>query len=88
MKPFEWNSDKNTLLKTERGFGFEHIVEAIENGKLVADLPNSSKAFPHQRVMIVDLEGYAIVVPYVEDDEKVFLKTAYPDRKAKRRYLK
>ena len=37
--------------------------------------------------MVVAMFGYAVLVPYVEDDERVFLKTAYPSRKARKKYL-
>ena len=33
------------------------------------------------------MEGYAYVVPFVEDEVEVFLKTIIPSRKATRNYL-
>ena len=44
--------------------------------------------YSHQRIYVIDLDGYVVAVPYVETDEEIFLKTAFPDRKLNRRYLK
>jgi len=88
MKSILWNTDKNLLLKERRGLGFEDIVEALADGRLLADLPNSSQKFPHQRIYVVEIDGYAVLVPYIEDDNGIFLKTAFPDRKATRKFLK
>ena len=38
-------------------------------------------------MMVVNVEGYAYLVPVVEDDQEVFLKTIIPSRKATRDYL-
>jgi hypothetical protein len=37
--------------------------------------------------MVVNVEGYAYIVPFVEDDREVFLKTIIPSRKATRIHL-
>jgi len=34
-----------------------------------------------------DIDGYAYLVPYVENEEEIFLKTIIPSRKATKRYL-
>ena len=47
----------------------------------------NQKHMPNQRVFVVDVEGYAYVVPFVEDEVEVFLKTIIPSRKATRKYL-
>ena len=48
--------------------------------------PNQEK-YSGQRIMVVNVEGYAYLVPFVEDDREVFLKTIIPSRKATRDYL-
>ena len=40
-----------------------------------------------QRVLIVEVEEYAYVVPFVESETEVFLKTIIPGRKATKKYL-
>lgn len=89
MKPFRWNHDKNEQLKTERGISFEAAVLVIETGGLLDVLqhPNIGK-YPDQQVFVVALNGYACLVPFVEEDEYFFLKTIIPSRKATRDYLK
>jgi hypothetical protein len=51
-----------------------------------AEHPNKKK-YPNQKVMIVDVDGYAFLVPYVVDKNEYFLKTIIPSRKATKRYL-
>ncbi len=43
--------------------------------------------YPGQRVAVVDGGGYALLVPYVEADDHLYLKTVIPSRKATRTYL-
>lgn len=88
VKTFRWNADKNAALLSERGVSFEHVVVAIEDGGLLDVLahPNRRK-YPNQRLLVVAWDGYAYLVPYVEEDEYYFLKTVIPSRKATREYL-
>ena len=88
MKPFRWGSVKNEQLKLERGLSFEIMVVAIEAGGLIDILahPNPAK-YPNQRVLVVASDGYACLVPFVEEEDHFFLKTVIPSRKATRDYL-
>lgn len=88
MKPFRWNHVKNEMLKIERSISFEEIVLAIEAGGLLDELchPNSNK-YPNQSVLVVALDEYAYLVPYVEEADYYFLKTIIPSGKATRDYL-
>ena len=88
MKPFRWSHDKNEALKIERNISFEGIVLAIEADGLLDELshPNSGK-YPNQSVLVVALDDYAYLVPYVEETDYYFLKTIIPSRKATRDYL-
>lgn len=88
MKYFEWNQGKNEKLKKERNISFEIIVSQIELGYLldIVEQPNKKK-YENQRIYIVEYEKYAYLVPFVEDAEKVFLKTIIPSRKATKKYL-
>lgn len=89
MKPFRWNNDKNEALKRARGVSFEQVVVAIESGGLldILEHPNKSK-YPNQRILVVAVEGYACLVPFVEERDHFFLKTIIPSRKATRIYRK
>lgn len=88
MKCIRWDEQKNRWLQQNRGLGFEHVAVLIEQGKVldVVDHPDQRK-YPNQRIAIVDIDGYACLVPYVEDAEGVFLKTIIPSRKATKKYL-
>jgi hypothetical protein len=89
MKIFEWNAAKNKKLKQERDISFEEVVFYIEKGSVIdiVDHPNG-KRYPGQKVFIIDIDDYIYLVPFVENDEVVFLKTIIPSRKATREYLK
>lgn len=88
MPQFDWNDDKSQVLKAERGVSFEDVVFHMAAGGLldVLDHPNPG-AYPGQRILIVDIDGYAFVVPFVADGDVLFLKTIIPSRKMTKRYL-
>ena len=88
MKPFRWGPEKNEQLVLERGISFEQMVVAIEADGLLDVLahPNPGK-YPNQKVLVVACDGYAYLVPLVEQEDHFFLKTVIPSRKATRDYL-
>ncbi len=88
MKYFDWNNEKNEELLKDRGVSFEEVVFCIMNDGLldVIEHPNKSK-YPNQNIFIVDIDNYVYLVPFVEDDEVVFLKTIIPSRKMTKTYL-
>ncbi len=88
MKYYSWNNEKNLRLQAERGISFEEIVFYIEHGQLldIIDHPNQEK-YQGQRIFIVKIGNYAYLIPFIENDEEVFLKTIIPSRKATQRYL-
>lgn len=88
MKPITWNSDKSLALKSERGISFEEVLVAVSQGSLLdaVEHPNKEK-YPNQRIFIVRIRDYAFLVPFVETDGKIFLKTVIPSRSATKRYI-
>ena len=88
MKYFTWDDAKNETLKAERGVGFEEIVFHIERGDLLdtVEHPNQDR-YGGQRIFVVRRQDYVYLVPFVEDDTSVFLKTIIPSRKATKQYL-
>jgi len=74
---------KNELLKEQRNIGFEDVVLALESGNLLDDIehPNKEK-YPNQNIFIIliEIKNYVYLVPYVEDDTSIFLKTIIPSR--------
>ncbi|QYZ65020.1 MAG: BrnT family toxin [Gammaproteobacteria bacterium (ex Lamellibrachia satsuma)] len=87
MKTFAWNPEKNDLLKEERGVSFEEVVLHIQLGNEVDiyDHPNQGR-YPGQKISVVLIEGYAYLVPFVENEDEIFLKIIIPSRKATKQY--
>ena len=88
MKPINWNATKNQQLISERGISFEDIVYYLQRDALLDDVehPNRDK-YPDQRVFVIAVDSYVYLVPYVENDNEIFLKTVIPSRKATKIYL-
>lgn len=85
MKPFRWSSEKNEILKAERGISFEEITVAVEAGALLEVVPHPNPGkYPRQKIMVVAVFGYAYLVPFIEEGDHFFLKTIIPSRKATR----
>jgi len=89
MKTIQWDEQKNEWLKQNRGLGFEQVAVLVEKGQVleVMDHPDQRK-HPGQKMAIVEIDGYACLVPYVDDEDGIFLKTIIPSRKATKKYLR
>ena len=89
MKPINWSSEKNRQLIKERNISFENVIFCLQNNALLDDMshPNREK-YPHQRVFVVAIDDYVYLVPYVESEDEIFLKTVIPSRKATKNYMK
>ena len=88
MKLFDWNEEKNELLRQDRDITFEEIIFHLSHGGLLDDIehPNQQQ-YPGQRILVVNVEGYVCLVPFVEGEETIFLKTIIPSRKMTKIYL-
>jgi hypothetical protein len=88
MKLFCWSQEKNEWLEEHRGVCFEDILFALENGSLLDHgmHPNQQR-YPGQKIMVVEVKQYAYLVPYVETEDEIFLKTIILSRKASRDHL-
>lgn len=87
MRRLRWSHEKNETLKRTRGVSFEEIAYHIERDEVldVRKHPNQRR-YPHQRVFVIELSDYVCLVPFVEDEEEIFLKTIIPSRKAKKEF--
>lgn len=89
MKYFTWDNEKNKKLLAERHISFEEIVYHIEIGDLLDILEHHNKEkYKNQQIFVVRIEDYVYLVPFVEGEDDIFLKTIIPSRKATQRYLK
>ena len=85
---FDWSDEKNNLLMRERGISFEHVLLAIQSGRLIDIIPSPSPTHPEQDCMVIEIDAYAYLVPYVQEGQRIFLKTIYPSRKHTKTYLR
>ena len=88
MSEFNWNDEKSESLEKTRGICFEDIVIHVQNGCVLEVIkhPNRNR-YPNQNIMVIDVEGYVYLVPYVKSKGTRFLKTIIPSRQATREYL-
>ncbi len=85
---YAWDAAKNQLLRESRGVAFEDILAEISCGNLLDILAHhDQKKYPGQKIFVVAHGDYAYLVPFVEGERYIFLKTIIPSRKATRHYL-
>ena len=84
MKYLNWNSEKNEHLKTTRDISFEEIAILIEAGKIISTERIPSR--DNQKMYVIEIDNYAVAVPFVETDNEIFLKTIFPSRKLTKQY--
>ena len=87
MKTYNWNIQKNIWLKENRKITFEEVVLAIVQHKIkeVYDHPNQTK-YPGQKIYEVEIDDYVFLVPFIEREFELFLKTIIPSRKATKKH--
>ncbi len=88
---FDYSELKDAKVREQRGVGFRDIIDAFNKGNVLDDIDHFNRSkYPNQRIMIVKIREKVYAVPYVKDSvrEVIFLKTIYPSRKLKARYLK
>lgn len=84
MKYLSWNPEKNEILKRERRISFEEIAYLIESDQVIGIEENPG--YPNQKMYVLEIDNYAILVHYVENDNEIFLKTAFPSRKHTKKF--
>ena len=90
MKEINWSEEKNDALKENASRGhisFEHCRDAILSGNILDILENTKLGREHQKIFVLNIQGYAYAVPYVENEHEVFLKTLYPSRAYTAKYF-
>ena len=87
QKTYNWNREKNELLKLERSISFERIVFEIQDGnELKVTLHPNQEKYPGQKISEVVVDNYVYLVPFIETDTEYFLKTIIPSRKATKQF--
>ena len=89
MNIFSWDNEKNELLKNNRGVCFEQVVLLMERGEVLDTIehPNQER-YPGQKIAVVMIDAYAYLVPYVEQNGEILLKTIIPSRKATNKHMR
>ena len=89
VETIEWNEEKNQSLIEIRGVSFDLIAQLIREGDIldVYDHPNQER-YPGQQMLVVRIDDYAYLIPFVEQNGHVFLKTILHSRKATRKHLR
>jgi len=88
VSDFDWNDEKNEFLRSTRGVSFEDVVFHIQNGDVLDIIKHPNEArYPKQNLIVINIEGYVYLVPYVKERGTRFLKTIIPSRKATKEYL-
>jgi len=86
-KVIRWNEEKNQLLQIQRKLSFEMVAEQIENQNILSRRSHpDTKRYPQQFIFVVELCGYICYVPFVENDEEIFLKTIISSRKLNKEF--
>jgi hypothetical protein len=89
MNIFRWDNEKNELLKITRGVCFEQVVLLMEKGEILDTIENpNQEKYPRQKIAVLMIDTYVYLVPYVENNEEIFLKTIIPSRKATNKYVR
>ena len=84
---FDWNIDKNELLKETREVSFEMVLEEISEGRILEDNPHpNQEKYPNQYIFVLKMNEYCYLVPYVQNSGTIFLKTIIPSRKMMKKY--
>ena len=84
MKYLNWDQEKNEILKIKRGVSFEEVALLIESGHILGIEENPNR--PNQKIYILEINKYAFIVPFVEKENEIFLKTVFPSRKYTKLY--
>ena len=86
---YKWDEDKNSILKSQRGFSFNDVLKQIKKHGIIDNYkhPNEER-YPNQYIYVIELDSYIHYIPYVFDGDDIFLKNIIPSRKLHKKYKK
>jgi len=89
MKGLRFDTKKNEWLKNKRNITFIEIIDVIDKGNrlIIINHPNKTK-YPKQKLYLVEINKYILVVPVIEEGDYIFMKTIYPSHKYTKKYVK
>jgi uncharacterized DUF497 family protein len=88
MESIRWDERKNGWLRQHCGVCFEQAAVCLASERVldITDHPNQER-YPGQKVAVIEINGYAYLVPYEYAGEEIILKTMIPSRKATQKYI-
>jgi uncharacterized DUF497 family protein len=89
VKVFRWDNEKNEWLNQNRGVCFEEVVILMEREDVIETIehPNQDR-YPGQKIAIVRIDDCVYLVPYIQEEEGIILKTIIPSRKATKKHVR
>jgi predicted nucleic acid-binding protein len=82
-----YDESKNIKLKEERGICFDDVITAINKGKILDIIPHHNmKQYSNQMILVIEIDDYVYLVPYLEKEDSLVLKTVFPSRKFTKLY--
>ena len=63
------------------------VEELLLDKKIIDIIEHPNNNYKNQRIFILKIEGYFCKVPFVENENEIFLKTIFPDRRLKKIYI-
>ncbi len=84
---YRWNEAKNEILLSQRDISFNDVLQELENNGILDNYKHPDKnKYPNQFIYVISLNGYIHYVPYVKEDDYIFLKNIIPSRKLNKKY--
>jgi uncharacterized DUF497 family protein len=88
MRFYNFDPQKNRKLIELRGISFEEVISVLERkGPIDIIRHHNDEKYSHQRMYVIEFHNYVYLVPFVEQEQEIFLKTIFPSRKATKKYL-
>lgn len=88
MKIIRYNEEKRAeiLGNPDRKIDLQIVALMINEWDILDIRPNPN--YLNQKVYIIKYNNYTCVVPFVEDEKEIFLKTVFPSRSLHKIYSK
>ncbi len=88
MKTINYNEQKRfeILENPNRKIDLQVVAMMIIEWYVIDIIPNPN--YENQRVYVICYDNYTCAVPFVETEDEIFLKTAFPSRALHKKYKK
>ena len=89
MKVFNWNGEKNSKHLESRGITSGDIVDAlVEKNYYRSSRTQTRRSTRIKKIFVVWVRDDCSLVPFIETEEEIFLKTIIPSRKYTKKHFK